>query len=181
MAKNVAYLCSDFDGSAHRAMVHLDLQSIDLPDGSIDVVLTPHVLEHVPDTRRALSELYRVLAPGGKAFIQIPMPQGVTAPPTEPEYHGDNTLVYWRFGWDLRKLLEEAGFSVDCLVTESLLARISTGNLDSGYGGDDCDETDLLRNAEASSLTPVATESESRRYGFLPDFMFITWQAGKPG
>ena len=38
--------------------IQLDLQRIDLPDASLDVVLTPHVLEHVPDTAKALDELH---------------------------------------------------------------------------------------------------------------------------
>ncbi|MDX6698765.1 MAG: hypothetical protein QOE65_2162 [Solirubrobacteraceae bacterium] len=33
--------------------------------------------------------------------ILVPVVQGVTAPPPEPEYHEDNTLVHWRFGPDL--------------------------------------------------------------------------------
>jgi SAM-dependent methyltransferase len=180
MTKRVDYVCSDYDESAHKGQIKLDIQNMDLPDSSVDVLLTPHVLEHVPDTDRALAEVYRVLKPGGRMFLQIPMPQGVTAPPTKPEYHGDNTLVYWRFGWDLRDKLEKAGFTVAALVTEDLKARIEAKNLDSGYGGDDCDEVDLLTHADPSTLTVVASERDARRYGFLPDFMFITWDATKP-
>jgi ubiquinone/menaquinone biosynthesis C-methylase UbiE len=65
MTERVRYVCSDFDESAHAGQIVLDLQSIVLPDASVDVVLTPHVLEHVPDTDRALSELLRVLRPAG--------------------------------------------------------------------------------------------------------------------
>jgi SAM-dependent methyltransferase len=180
MVERVHYTCSDYDESAHRGAIKLDLQDAALPDDSIDVVLTPHVLEHVPDTTRALAELYRFLAPGGDVFVQIPMPQAVTAPPTKLEYHGDNTLVYWRFGWDLRQQIEAAGFVVECLVTADLKSRIEQGRFDSGYGGDDCDEVDLLSHATASDLTVVASSQESRRYGFLPDFMFMTWHAHKP-
>ena len=110
MKSRVRYLCSDFDEGAHAADLHLDIQSLDLPSNNVDVVLTPHVLEHVPDTDRSLSELFRVLKPGGSMLLLIPMPQAITAPPTEPEYHGDHTLVFWRFGWDLRDKLEAAGF-----------------------------------------------------------------------
>jgi SAM-dependent methyltransferase len=180
MAQRVRYTASDYDESAHKAMIKLDLQSIDLPDASLDVVLTPHVLEHVPDTEKSLAELYRVLAPGGHLLLEIPMPQGVTAPPTEPEYHGDNTLVYWRFGWDLRDKLTAAGFQTEALVTADLVDRVAAGRFDSGYGGDDCNEVDLLSHADAARLTPVATTREARRYGFLPDFQFICWHGVKP-
>lgn len=180
MAKIVKYVSSDYDESAHKGAIKLDLQDANLPDDSVDVILTPHVLEHVPDTGRALSEVFRILRPGGSMFLQIPMPQGVTAPPTQPEYHGDNTLVYWRFGWDIRELLEKAGFTVQALVTESLRSRVERGDLDSGYGGDDCDEVDLLSHVCASDLVSVADAGEAQRFGFLPDFMFITWEARKP-
>ncbi|MEL7210242.1 MAG: hypothetical protein AAGK32_18760, partial [Actinomycetota bacterium] len=41
------YTSSDYDERAHKGAVQLDLQAIDLPDDSVDVLLTPHVLEHV--------------------------------------------------------------------------------------------------------------------------------------
>ena len=179
MAQRVRYTASDYDESAHKAMIKLDIQNIDLPDASVDAVLTPHVLEHVPDTEKSLAELHRILAPGGHLFLEIPMPQGVTAPPTEPEYHGDNTLVYWRFGWDLRDKLVAAGFETEALVTADLVARVRAGDIDSGYGGGDCDEVDLLRHADADQLVPIADHRAARRYGFLPDFMFICWHGVK--
>jgi len=180
MGNRVKYLASDYDESAHRAMIKLDVQNIDMPDASLDVILTPHVLEHVPDTEKTLSEFLRVLAPGGHLFLEIPLQQGVTAVPTSPEYHGDNTLVYWRFGWDLRDKLEAVGFETATLVTADLAERVAAGNLDSGYRGDDCDEVDLLSHADPSTWTVVADQQQASRYGFLPDFMFICWHAVKP-
>jgi SAM-dependent methyltransferase len=182
MASLVTYTASDYDESAHKATLKLDLQDLALPDASLDVVLTPHVLEHVPDTGRALSELYRVLSPGGGSLmLMIPMPQGRTAPPVVEEFHGDNTLVYWRFGWDLRDQLEAAGFTVTCLVTQDLIDRLTAGQFSSGWPGTDVDEVDLLSQADAGTLTPVADEREARRYGFHPDLHFILWHCQKPG
>lgn len=46
-------------------------------DGSFDFFICSHVLEHVPDDRRALSELYRILAPGGCGIVMTPVaPEG---------------------------------------------------------------------------------------------------------
>jgi SAM-dependent methyltransferase len=42
-------------------------------DGAFDAVLCSHVLEHVPDDRRAMRELYRILAPGGWALLMVPI------------------------------------------------------------------------------------------------------------
>lgn len=175
MAKLVKYTASDYDESAHKAMIRLDLQAIDLPSGSVDVTLTPHVLEHVPDTDKALGELFRITAPGGSVLLMIPMPQGVTAPPIEPEFHGDNTLVYWRFGWDLRDKIEAAGFAVTCLVPQPLIDRVRRKEFDTGWTDASIDEVSLLSACDPDTLTPVADERQSRRYGFEPDLHFITW------
>ncbi len=180
MSKLTDYTASDYDESAHKAMIRLDLQKIDLPDANVDVTLTPHVLEHVPDTERALAELFRITRPGGSVMLMIPMPQGVTAPPTEPEYHGDNTLVYWRFGWDLREKISAAGFEVTCLVTQHLIDRLRRAEFDTGWSGPDIDEVSLLSAADPDSLTAVADERDARRYGFEPDLHFIVWQCLRP-
>ena len=42
-------------------------------DGQFDVILCSHVLEHVNDDRKALSELYRVLKPSGFAIVMVPI------------------------------------------------------------------------------------------------------------
>ena len=41
------------------------------PDASFDLVFSHGVLHHVPDVRRAQSEIYRVLRPGGKLVIML--------------------------------------------------------------------------------------------------------------
>jgi hypothetical protein len=53
-----------------------DLQALTLDDASVDVVLAMDVLEHVPDDRRALLELKRVLRPGGRLILHVPMVEG---------------------------------------------------------------------------------------------------------
>ena len=64
---HVSYITADID--ADKAQRRMDIQRIRLDDGSIDLVLCSHVLEHVPDDRLAIRELYRVLRGGGAAVI----------------------------------------------------------------------------------------------------------------
>ena len=68
---NLGYLSADLDSPT--AMVKMDLTAIDLPDNSFDVIYASHVLEHIPDDVKAMSELFRVLRPGGWAILQVPM------------------------------------------------------------------------------------------------------------
>lgn len=177
MARIVEYTCSDYDERAHKGAIRLDLQQIDLPDSSVDVILSAHVLEHVPDTTRVLSELHRVIAPGGVAYVMVPLPQATTAAPTAAEYHGDNTLVYWRFGWDFADLARAAGFATTTLVTEDLLRRVVEDD-PWGYVGPDVDSNSVLAGAQArpGELTVVADAATSKRLGFAPSFFFVAWE-----
>lgn len=54
------------------ADLRLDITRVGLPDGSFELILCSHVLEHVPDDRAAISELHRVLSPGGLALVLTP-------------------------------------------------------------------------------------------------------------
>jgi len=98
-----------------------DLQQIFLPDQSVDVVICNHVLEHVPDDRLALAELYRVLSPGGYAFLQVPLDAStmltdedaaVVAPEERRIRFGQEDHVR-QYGMDYAGRLAEAGFSVE--------------------------------------------------------------------
>jgi ubiquinone/menaquinone biosynthesis C-methylase UbiE len=46
----------------------IDAQSIPYPDGTFDAVIANHMLYHVPDRRKALSEMRRVLKDDGVLF-----------------------------------------------------------------------------------------------------------------
>ena len=48
---------------------NLNLTKLACPDAAFDCVVALSVIEHVPDVGRALSEMYRVLAPGGRMLI----------------------------------------------------------------------------------------------------------------
>jgi SAM-dependent methyltransferase len=73
---NVDYLSADLDPA--KAMVGMDLTSIDLPDATFDLILVSHVLEHIPDDRAAMRELRRVLRQGGQAVLSVPIIGKVT-------------------------------------------------------------------------------------------------------
>ena len=70
-AGTVDYLTADLH--AKHVMVRMDVTRIEYPEGTFDAVICNHVLEHVPDDRKAMAEIFRVLAPGGWAILQIPI------------------------------------------------------------------------------------------------------------
>ena len=56
-----------------RAMCVMDITDIQFEDGRFDYIICNHVLEHVLDEKKALSEIKRVLKPRGKAIITVPI------------------------------------------------------------------------------------------------------------
>lgn len=55
--------------------VQINIEDIDFPDASFDLVIVNHVLEHVEDNV-ALRELRRILRPGGRVLVTVPMIEG---------------------------------------------------------------------------------------------------------
>jgi SAM-dependent methyltransferase len=74
-----------------------------LRDRSYDLVICSHVLEHVPDDRFLLREIGRLLAPGGKAFLNVPINEEHFADP-------NHVRKYTTEGF--RQLLREEGFAL---------------------------------------------------------------------
>ncbi|KZE97127.1 Spore coat polysaccharide biosynthesis protein SpsA [Geobacillus stearothermophilus] len=70
---NITYVCGDLYPS-DDLMEKIDITDIkNYSDESFDVIICSHVLEHIPDDLRAMSELYRVLKKGGWGIIQVPI------------------------------------------------------------------------------------------------------------
>lgn len=59
----------------------IDMQNISRPDDHYDVIICNHVLEHIPDDRKAFQELLRVLSPTG--FLEITVPNPFYRPTTD--------------------------------------------------------------------------------------------------
>ncbi len=64
--KTTDYLRADVDYPGE------DIQQLTFPDNQFALLTCNHVLEHIPDDRRALHECARVLKPGGVAVFTIP-------------------------------------------------------------------------------------------------------------
>jgi len=68
--KNLEYITADLYSPI--ADVKADICKLPFNDNSFDVVFCNHVLEHIPDDKKAMQELYRVLKPNGMGIFQIP-------------------------------------------------------------------------------------------------------------
>jgi SAM-dependent methyltransferase len=102
------------------ADLQIDITHIALADSSFDAILCSHVLEHVDDDRRAMSELHRVLRPGGWALILVPLDLNREATLEDPTVTTPEQRVaaYWQadhvrlYALDIADRLREAGFDV---------------------------------------------------------------------
>jgi SAM-dependent methyltransferase len=116
---NLEYTTVDLDSPI--ADVKADVQSLPFDDDTYDVVICNHVLEHVEDLTRALSELLRVLKPAGYAILQVPFDtkhETTYEDPTitERKEREKHFLQYDHlrlFGRDYPQVIEKAGFRID--------------------------------------------------------------------
>lgn len=117
--KNLDYTTADIVSPI--ADVKMDLHHAPFPDNSFDVIFCNHVLEHVESDKQCMSELFRMMKPGGFGIFQVPIdynrqttyedPSIVTPEDREKHYwQNDHVRLYGR---DYNKKLEAAGFKVD--------------------------------------------------------------------
>lgn len=57
----------------HHDVVVADGLHLPCADGAMSLLISRHVLEHVPDDTEALQEMRRVLRPGGRLYLETPL------------------------------------------------------------------------------------------------------------
>ena len=119
MRGNALYETADLlqAGVTHQ----VDITDTKLPSASYDVVMANHVLEHIPDDRAAMRELFRLLKPGGIALLTVPI--NATRHDTYENASVTGAANLWAhfsahdhvryYGLDFADRLAEAGFQVE--------------------------------------------------------------------
>ncbi len=59
-------------------VIKAQFPEMDLPDGHYDLVTLRHVLEHIPDSIKALTKINNLLKPGGYALMEFPNIMGIS-------------------------------------------------------------------------------------------------------
>lgn len=84
-----------------------DVTNLTFADNSFDIVLSNHVMEHIEDENRFLSELLRVLKPNGVIYLTFPLDftraetfedKNINTPEDRLKYYGqaDHVRIYGR-------------------------------------------------------------------------------------
>lgn len=116
--KNLDYTTADLESPL--ADVKMDVHDIPFEENTFDVVFCNHVMEHVDDDIKSMSEIHRVMKPGGWAIIQSPQDYSRETTLEDPTITDpkERERIYWQsdhvrlYGLDYGKRLERAGFKV---------------------------------------------------------------------
>tara|TARA_B100000963_G_scaffold323099_1_gene307687 strand:- start:35280 stop:36035 length:756 start_codon:yes stop_codon:yes gene_type:complete len=117
------------DLNSPLAGIVADICDLPLQDNQYDLILCNHVLEHIPNDLKAMTELYRVLKKGGTLIAQVPLndestktleDDSITDPRDRTRFFGqyDHVRLY---GQDYYKRLKSVGFSVEEVFLQSQL------------------------------------------------------------
>jgi len=118
------YVCGDLFTPGYSYAPHvqnMNILDIPYPADYFDLVICNHVLEHIPDDRKAMSELYRVLKQDSFAILQVPISANSANTDEEPTINNskeqerrfgqfDHVRIY---GQDYVDRLASVGFNVE--------------------------------------------------------------------
>lgn len=116
--ENLQYISGDIESPL--ANVIMDVHEIPYDENTFDVIFCNHVMEHVEDDIKSMSEIHRVLKPGGWAIIQSPVymemehtleDSSITDPLERERIFGQNDHMR-KYGSDYGVRLRKGGFKV---------------------------------------------------------------------
>jgi len=146
-----------FDRAYARAYenstIYADVQAIPRDNSTLNAVIILHVIEHVPDAKKAVSEIARVLAPGGFVDAETPcFSRPHNSPPAlacsknrngrhivSSLYNQNASTGDWICDqpdhlfsyscWYLQSIFEDAGMQCDCLHLDTAETQRFIGTL----------------------------------------------------
>ena len=141
-----SYLFDDLaPGESRDGIVCQNLERLTFPDACFDLVITSDVMEHIAGVEQAVSEIARVLVPGGAHIFTVPLAwpipetsvararyeDGQIVHLFEPRYHrsgeGGEALVFTDFGEDLIELHARYGMRARFFRSHAAIAPLYRG------------------------------------------------------
>ncbi len=152
------YASSEYFGPSYRSgervdgVMHQDLTDLSFDSGSLDLVISSDVMEHIPHPYTAHAEIFRVLKSGGRHVFTVPFGTNMhldkeiarldgSGRPVffgEPVYHGDpvrenqGAPVFRIFGLEMISNLARLGFRTNGYVLHGMRYGIFGHNLGCG-------------------------------------------------
>lgn len=121
------YTCSEYfddieSGDYYEGVLCVDLCNIPFSNNTFDIIITEDIFEHILNYEKALSEILRVLKPGGCHIFTVPLHDGrktIGRQGKRNVYHGDpihadeGCLVITDWGDDIKDIVESFGYHVE--------------------------------------------------------------------
>ncbi|MFN0048921.1 MAG: class I SAM-dependent methyltransferase [Cytophagales bacterium] len=136
----ITYIDGDINPALARNVV--DITQIQYPNDYFDFIICSHVLGHIPDEKKAIQELYRVLKTDGIALIMTLLDtnraqtfedSSVTTSQEKLLHYGESDLCRLH-GLDFLKRIEREGFSVAKIDYRMLLGAENSNKFSLGDG-----------------------------------------------
>ncbi|MDR0734006.1 MAG: class I SAM-dependent methyltransferase [Dysgonamonadaceae bacterium] len=128
-AENLDYITADINPDL--ADYQVDIMNIPFPDKSFDYIICFHVLGHVPDEKKAVDELYRVLKTNGVALISTiidpnnlqTFETAADTPEKRLHYYSEPDLLRLH-GRDFDQRLKQGRFNVEVIDYPARLGEV---------------------------------------------------------
>jgi len=119
--KDFVYTSIDFPpreskSGVTKACLNQDLRNMFFQDNYFDIVVCIAVLDDIKETEQAIKEIYRIIKPGGVAFIVVPIFKDDKSKRMEkPELKN-----WWRCGLDFFQKYVDVGFEIKIIKSNQI-------------------------------------------------------------
>ena len=129
-SNNIEYTTADL--YSPLADIKMDIHKMPFDDNCFDFIMCNHVLEHVENDIKALSEIKRVLKKGGRAIVQVPFyypipdktieDKSITSKADREKLYGQDDHVR-KYGKDYEKRLKEGALKTIVIDQSKFLSN----------------------------------------------------------